>query len=292
VSCQPERVTGYVDDALPAGERAEMEAHLEGCTACREQADAERDLRQRLRGLSAVDLPMDLALGVRRALRPPPRRWPRVVLPLAAGAAFLLLWLRASPPFVAWELLRDHRHCFGKATLAAKVWGNDPARVAAWFANEGRDVPVVPEGAAGLTLVGGRDCQVLDRKVVHLYYADDEDNLSLYVVPGQVRMGPRHDAEMEDHRVRLIRVGGRIIGLVSSNEEAVAAMERALTTTVAGRPGPSAVDPPPRALLAWTFHRGAVAQLGARVNGIHEVTGSIPVSSTNSSNKLEERPIR
>ena len=25
---------------------------------------------------------------------------------------------------------------------------------------------------------------------------------------------------------------------------------------------------------------GAVAQLGARVNGIHEVTGSIPVSST------------
>jgi hypothetical protein len=29
-----------------------------------------------------------------------------------------------------------------------------------------------------------------------------------------------------------------------------------------------------------------VAQLGARVNGIHEVTGSIPVSSTNSDNKL------
>jgi hypothetical protein len=32
------------------------------------------------------------------------------------------------------------------------------------------------------------------------------------------------------------------------------------------------------------FPSGAVAQLGARVNGIHEVTGSIPVSSTNSSN--------
>ena len=27
--------------------------------------------------------------------------------------------------------------------------------------------------------------------------------------------------------------------------------------------------------------RGPVAQLGARVNGIHEVTGSIPVWSTN-----------
>ena len=32
--------------------------------------------------------------------------------------------------------------------------------------------------------------------------------------------------------------------------------------------------------------RGAVAQLGARVNGIHEVRGSIPLSSTNLINNL------
>ena len=31
---------------------------------------------------------------------------------------------------------------------------------------------------------------------------------------------------------------------------------------------------------------GAVAQLGARVNGIHEVAGSIPASSTNSDNSV------
>ncbi len=30
-----------------------------------------------------------------------------------------------------------------------------------------------------------------------------------------------------------------------------------------------------------TSSSGAVAQLGARVNGIHEVAGSIPASSTN-----------
>ena len=30
-----------------------------------------------------------------------------------------------------------------------------------------------------------------------------------------------------------------------------------------------------------TLLSGAVAQLGARVNGIHEVAGSIPASSTN-----------
>jgi hypothetical protein len=32
--------------------------------------------------------------------------------------------------------------------------------------------------------------------------------------------------------------------------------------------------------------RGAVAQLGARVNGIHEVAGSIPASSTKPSDGL------
>jgi ribosomal protein S5 len=33
---------------------------------------------------------------------------------------------------------------------------------------------------------------------------------------------------------------------------------------------------------------GAVAQLGERVNGIHEVSGSIPLGSTNEINNLEK----
>jgi hypothetical protein len=41
-----------------------------------------------------------------------------------------------------------------------------------------------------------------------------------------------------------------------------------------------AVDHLGRAWYHLVLPRGAVAQLGARVNGIHEVTGSIPVSST------------
>jgi hypothetical protein len=35
---------------------------------------------------------------------------------------------------------------------------------------------------------------------------------------------------------------------------------------------------------------GPRSSIGAQENGIHEVTGSIPVSSTNSSNKLRKRP--
>jgi hypothetical protein len=34
------------------------------------------------------------------------------------------------------------------------------------------------------------------------------------------------------------------------------------------------------------WHRGAVAQLGERLNGIQEVDGSIPFGSTNQVNKL------
>lgn len=36
------------------------------------------------------------------------------------------------------------------------------------------------------------------------------------------------------------------------------------------------------ARIRSSFRRGPVAQLGARLNGIQEVTGSIPVRSTNS----------
>jgi PD-(D/E)XK endonuclease len=51
------------------------------------------------------------------------------------------------------------------------------------------------------------------------------------------------------------------------------------------------VEPPrnnQRRLIRWAhdYEIGAVAQLGARVNGIHEVTGSIPVGSTSSQTEL------
>ena len=43
---------------------------------------------------------------------------------------------------------------------------------------------------------------------------------------------------------------------------------------------------PGRAATMDRFTSGPVAQLGARMNGIHEVTGSIPVWSTNFFNRI------
>ena len=46
----------------------------------------------------------------------------------------------------------------------------------------------------------------------------------------------------------------------------------------------------PLAGLSAFLEIGAVAQLGERVNGIHEVRGSIPLGSTNKSRKLATFP--
>jgi anti-sigma factor RsiW len=235
VNCDPERVTGFVDGALSAGERSDVEAHLLECADCREQADFERALRGRLRELAPLDAPPGLARAVHRRLRPPSAaRWVvAAALPVAAGLALFVFWLRAAPPFVSWELARDHASCFGKPKLPAKVWSNDPGRVAAWFDDDGLRMPVVPTGVGSTELLGGRYCPLLDRQVAHLYYAGDDVNLSLFVVPGSVRMGASHKAQHMGQTVHLLRVGGTVVGVVSSSEEAVEAVERALTRTVA-----------------------------------------------------------
>jgi hypothetical protein len=152
---------------------------------------------------------------------------------LAAVLIMSALWVRAAPPFVAWELARDHLHCFGKSRVPAKVWSSDPDRVAAWFRERGTDLPMVPESSGGVELVGARYCSLLDRVVAHLYYSGDDVNLSLFLVSGPVRMQGSHRSEIAGQTVRLLRVGGRLVAVVSASEQAVDAVERRLTRTLA-----------------------------------------------------------
>jgi len=233
VSCVPELGTGYVDGALDEASRAAVEAHLAGCAACRDQVAYERALRQRLRALAPVEPRPALAAEVRKGLRPRTPLAVRVLLPIAAGLAVLFLWGRGAAPFVAWELARDHDHCFAKPVLPAQVWSDDPAHVTAWFARQGTQLPAVPAAAGGLELVGARYCPLIDRKVGHLYYAGRGRHLSVYAVPGSVRF-PREFLDRPRARVvRLLRVEGRTVGLVGERPEDVAAFERALTATYA-----------------------------------------------------------
>jgi anti-sigma factor RsiW len=233
VSCQPELGTGYVDGALDEATRAAVEAHLAGCETCRDQVESERALRARLRALAPLETPSALAADVRRRLRRNAPSVSRILLATAAGLALLFLWGRGSADFVAWELARDHDHCFSKAVLPAQVWSDDPQHVASWFADRGTQIPPVPASAGGLEMAGARYCPLIDRRVAHLYYVGRGRHLSLYAVPGSVRFPREFLANRGARVVRLLRVEGRTVGLVGERPEDVAAFERALTATYA-----------------------------------------------------------
>lgn len=233
MSCQPETITGYVDGVLDEATRAEVETHLATCEACRAQVAAENELRGRLRELPAIEPRPGFERKVRRRLqreRPQPLR---ILLPIAAALAVTVLWGRGAAGFVAWELARDHGHCFGFKQLPAQVWSGDAAVVAAWFGARGRPIPLVPERVGGLELVGARQCPIADRRVGHLYYVGDDRRVSLFVVPGSVRFSGSFGASPRRLTVRLIRVSGSVVGIVGEHAEDVDAFEEAFRTTVA-----------------------------------------------------------
>ena len=233
MSCQPEQVTAYVDGQLEPALRAELESHLATCEACSRQLTDERWLRGALRAVPSIDVPGGLEARVREGMRKSrPRRW-RVLLPLAAVLVLGLVWGRGSALLLSWELSLDHGHCFGKKVLPAQVWGQDPQHVRAWFAAQGTELPVVPESANGLRLVGGRFCPLLDRKVAHLYYADEKRNLSLYVVPGPLRFEHGRLSNAAGRMVQLLRVGGRPVALVGEEQEDLSSFRKKFEVTVA-----------------------------------------------------------
>ena len=236
-----ERVTGYVDGVLTDAERAEIEAQLAERPDLREQVEAERDLRARLRGLPWPEPRPGFEAQVRSALRasrrPSHARW---LLPLAA--AFLAAaWLRGVPGFVALEVARDHAKCFSLPTLPAKVWSDDPTEVATWFQKQGTPMPPLPKGAASLSLVGARYCPLGDRNAAHVYYSGHRGHLSLFVVPGPLRLSGAYAAEVRGRNVRFLRSAGVTLALVSEDRETVDAFAHEFAQSLARlEPAPGA----------------------------------------------------
>lgn len=233
MSCEPEQVTAYVDGELGPLERARIEAHLAECAACTRQASEERALRERLRALAAPELPHGLAERVRAGARRPRRVAVAVWLPLAAALLVGLLFARGAPAVLALQLARDHAHCFSQPSLPAKLWSDDARVVAAWLREQGQAAPALPERMAGLELIGVRRCRLLDRRVGHVYYADDERRLSVFVVPGSARVEGVYATRVLGRHVQLRRVAGQVLALVSEDAETVAAFSRAFDSSVA-----------------------------------------------------------
>jgi anti-sigma factor RsiW len=233
VTCNPELVTGYVDDTLEPAVRVEIEQHLSECSACREQVAAERQLRISLRALPSVEPRRGFEAELRRSLaRGRPSRL-RLVLPIAAVLALAVFWGLRTPTVLAWELARDHKNCFGHEALPAEVWGGDAAVIIQWFETRGTSLPPVPDGASGLSLVGGRRCPLADRSVAHLYYAAGARRVSLFVIPGSVVLTGRYETTTRQESVRLFHVAGQVVGVVGESAEDVRAFERSFRSTAA-----------------------------------------------------------
>jgi anti-sigma factor RsiW len=240
LTCAAERVTGFVDGELDADAAAAVAAHLTSCATCRAQAEDERALRARLRELPAPDLPPGLEERVRQRVR---RRSPSALaraswaLPLAA-ALLAAFWIRSHAPFVAWELARDHDHCFSRARLPARVWSDEPAVVEEWFARQKTRMPQLPAGANGLALVGARYCPLPDASMApHVYYSSGTSRLSVFLVPHAVRLEGRFAGAPRGRSVRLLRVGSAVVGIVGEREGEVQAFESALRPAIAARWG-------------------------------------------------------
>jgi hypothetical protein len=233
LSCDRERVTGFVDGELEPEAAAAVAAHLETCAGCRAQAEAERELRARLRGLPIPPLPAGLEARVRARPRrgvPAVARW---ALPLAA-ALVAGLWARGHAPFVAWELARDHDHCFSFRPLRVKVRSDEPGVVGEWFGRQGARLPRVPDRVGDLVLVGARFCSLLDVSFApHVYYASATSNVSVFVVPHRVRLDDRFAGEARGRAVRLLRVDGEVVGIVGETASDVQAFETAFRPVLA-----------------------------------------------------------
>jgi anti-sigma factor RsiW len=235
LSCDAERVTGLVDGELEAEAAAALAAHLETCAACRAQADAERSLRARLRSLPKPEPPAGLEARVRARVgrRPAAVVAARWALPLAAVlvAAF---WARGHAPLVAWELARDHDHCFSRRPLPAKVWSGDPGVVGDWFRQQGTRLPRVPDRVGDLALVGARYCPLPDvSSAPHVYYASPTRQVSVFVVPHGVRFDAAFAGQARGRAVRLLRVEGETVGIVAGRDSEARAFEAAFRPVLA-----------------------------------------------------------
>jgi anti-sigma factor RsiW len=191
----------FVEGVNEACDRANIEAHLEACPACREGVDAERTAhelvrarRHELRGVApdrlrarcaAAAAPARL-IGQPVAYRP----WFRLSMAatlVLAGSFVLLLGLGRGVESYAAQLAADHVKCFtfppatptadvaalGRSWQEANGW---PLRIAAG----GTDDP------EGLELVGLRRCGSTQGRVAHLLYRWRSEPLSVYVLNHQL----------------------------------------------------------------------------------------------------------
>jgi anti-sigma factor RsiW len=226
------RLTSYVDDALPAAERSDVERHLGACPPCRTAAlhegGARAVLRQQARALSDEPLPPGLrsrceALAREQTAAAAPVFVVRRFAPLTTVMVIVITFFtfslatHRSDTVLAAQLTADHAKCF----LFAK--SNSPDRDARLIErmledDYGWDVHVPPSSSEnGVQLIGARRCLYADGSIPHVMYRAAGHDMSLYVLDGVNRSADSRSADKLvslGHHARIWSAGRRTYVLV------------------------------------------------------------------------------
>jgi anti-sigma factor RsiW len=225
-----ERLTPYVDDALPSAERTDVEKHLDACPPCRQSAIEEQGGRTIVREcadrLRQSPLPPGLRSRCEALARDHGRvstiaSWRARLVPLTliativivAGLALFSLATRRSNAVLAAQLTADHVKCFEVFNPIEE--GNAQQIEQQLEDKYGWDMHVPPSSPQDdVRLLGGRRCLYADGQVPHLMYrTEDQKPVSLFRLEGVTRKPA--DVSTLGHLCRIWSRGGNTYVLVA-----------------------------------------------------------------------------
>jgi anti-sigma factor RsiW len=222
-------LTSYVDGALPAQDRADVDRHLAACPPCRTLMDVERGGRTVLRECAGTLRNEPLPPGLKSRCEMLAREQTRIraaagwrsrlvpaglaaVLVTFTAVALFSLATRGSDAVLAAQLTADHVKCF-KVFVSSDAAGVDARDVEQRLESEyGWDMHV-PRSVDGLRLVGARRCLYADGRVPHVMYEAGRQPVSLFMLEGVVRKAG--DVVTLGHRCRIWNRGGNTFVLVA-----------------------------------------------------------------------------
>ena len=184
-----ERVQAYADDELGVEGAIEVEAHLAGCSSCRDAFESQRAFRHMVRALYPQQAPPDLERRIAAGLWPPSRRWPLLASGIAAAAlvaALVGLLTRGSEAALPAEVraaLEVHRAAaHGGAPLG--LASHDAGEINRWLHREVpffADLPS-PE-TSGFALHGAGAVALAGTRAAYVLYDGTSGPVSLFVLP-------------------------------------------------------------------------------------------------------------
>jgi anti-sigma factor RsiW len=231
-------VTPFVDGNLPEPDRRLVEDHLRACPPCHSRVAAERQvhelIRARVPALQQTQAPDALhatcwqlarttphaadaiARGALAATPLPKRLAPYALaasLALVVGGAFIYQATDKSSRVLAAELTADHMKCFAINGTIGKHEGT--AAVESSMAASFGWMMHLPEdpAAAGLELVGSRQCLYGEGEIAHIMYRHQGHPVSLFMLPKTARTAEL--VHVLGHDAKIWCAGNRTFVLVS-----------------------------------------------------------------------------